>query len=413
MAAIPQHGALLDDGFLMTEAAVKDNPQEGKTKEQLETERKSVVFGRQDPKRPAGSSKKFDDDGTASCFCLDKIFGLLMGNAGVSSKKALTNSQIYSEPQPLKRLPPIRKWDDMTPELKGSVRVAFGSCPKEAPGWENQDSAMMCAPFTRAEDDPSAEEHPAAPRLFFGVFDGHGRHGHEASQVAASRLPSYLSVSEHLSENPQKALRDAVLATDEDIYRQLGPSVEYSGSTGVVVFYDGIKKTLYMANVGDSRAVLGRRVQNRWEAIPLTEDAKPDLGEELERIKLCGGYVAQAMEGGESMGPPRVWEDQSLVKPGLAVSRSLGDGCARACGVIADPTITEHKLRPEDRFLLIGSDGIWDALGNQQAVQIASMFLDESKVQIAPKALTNKVRQHEESFVDDTTIIVVVLPQME
>ena len=36
----------------------------------------------------------------------------------------------------------------------------------------------------------------------------------------------------------------------------------------------------------------------------------------------------------------------------------------------ADPSISILKLQPEDRFLIFASDGLWDHLSNQEAVDI-------------------------------------------
>ena len=47
---------------------------------------------------------------------------------------------------------------------------------------------------------------------------------------------------------------------------------------------------------------------------------------------------------GNRYGPFRVF-DQRYEKPGLAVSRSLGDGLAHSLGVISEPDIESHVLR--------------------------------------------------------------------
>merc|ERR1719190_24363 len=115
-----------------------------------------------------------------------------------------------------------------------------------------------------------------------------------------------------------------------------------------------------------------------------------------------------ALEGanGEDLGPARVWECAGRVRPGLAVSRSLGDGASRCLGVIAEPVITQHQLQPQDRFMLIATDGLWDTLGNDQAVRMAAKYLDRNLHQVALKALFEAVRRGEGGqLVDDTTAI--------
>jgi serine/threonine protein phosphatase PrpC len=60
--------------------------------------------------------------------------------------------------------------------------------------------------------------------------------------------------------------------------------------------------------------------------------------------------------------------------PGLAMSRSLGDSVAATVGVIPDPDIQEHRLTPDDKFLIIASDGIWELISNEKAVSIVSTY---------------------------------------
>ncbi len=50
--------------------------------------------------------------------------------------------------------------------------------------------------------------------------------------------------------------------------------------------------------------------------------------------------------------------------------RSLGDGDLKACGVIAHPEVTHHLLTPSDEFVVLASDGLWDKLSNQEAVDL-------------------------------------------
>jgi serine/threonine protein phosphatase PrpC len=131
------------------------------------------------------------------------------------------------------------------------------------------------------------------------------------------------------------------------------------------------EQTLWCANVGDSRAILGKmQSSNKWSAVALSRDHKPNLTEEAKRIATRGGRVdSYHEEDGEAVGPSRVWlKDQSI--PGLAISRSLGDSVAASVGVIPDPETIEMKLGTDDKFVLLGSDGLFEYLSNRDLVRM-------------------------------------------
>lgn len=50
--------------------------------------------------------------------------------------------------------------------------------------------------------------------------------------------------------------------------------------------------------------------------------------------------------------------------------RSLGDADLKGCGVTAEPEIVEVQLTPEDEFVVLGSDGLWDKVSNQEVVDL-------------------------------------------
>eukprot|EP00429_Kryptoperidinium_foliaceum_P091674 CAMPEP_0176200134 /NCGR_PEP_ID=MMETSP0121_2-20121125/8906_1 /TAXON_ID=160619 /ORGANISM="Kryptoperidinium foliaceum, Strain CCMP 1326" /LENGTH=380 /DNA_ID=CAMNT_0017538995 /DNA_START=1 /DNA_END=1143 /DNA_ORIENTATION=- len=368
--------------------------------------RASVMFGR--PSQKVALKQK----AAGPCSCLSGCFGMLMGfpaPPAASSHEALA-------PKPLEPLVPCIPWADLSAERRvGVAHVEVGSGAKEgSPGWVNQDATAACVAQGNGElggDLAAGSKNDSA--LFFCVFDGHGRAGHEVAAICSDRLPAHLAaVSGGPLSAPQKAIEAAFRKTDSDIYQALGGRVEYAGSTGVAVVMDPVKRVLHVGNVGDSRAVLGThstKDASGWQAVALTSDLKPDLPAEQERIELSGGVV-MALQGdnGEDVGPMRVWDSAARDRPGLAVSRSLGDGAARALGVIAEPVITVHQLRPEDRFMLIATDGLWDSLGNDQAVRIAATYIERNLQHVAVKALLETVRREEGGqLVDDTTVILV------
>lgn len=99
----------------------------------------------------------------------------------------------------------------------------------------------------------------------------------------------------------------------------------------------------------------------------LSEDHKPELPEEHKRIIERGGRIDSfhdTSNNNEPLGPQRVWlQDQEM--PGLAMSRSLGDTVAHSVGVISNPEVKTFLVGVEDKFIVIGSDGVWEFLSNE------------------------------------------------
>ena len=72
------------------------------------------------------------------------------------------------------------------------------------------------------------------------------------------------------------------------------------------------------------------------------------------------------------------------------MSRSLGDGYAHSLGCSCEPEIIHYVLKPEDKIIILGSDGIFEHLSNTQVANIVYPFYikDKSKdVEGAAKAL--------------------------
>lgn len=211
---------------------------------------------------------------------------------------------------------------------------------------------------------------------FFGVCDGHGFYGGEVSGYVKQRLPALLSQHPNIYSNPRKALHNEILRCNAEL-SQINIDVNFSGTTLICVLIKG--STLYCANVGDSRALVARQINDNinntstgrhWMSIALSRDHKPDDKTEGVRILQNNGRVESYQdENGNPVGPARVWlKNQDL--PGLAMSRSMGDAVASSVGVIAEPEILEFQLTTEDKFIIIGSDGVFEFLSNEEVVKI-------------------------------------------
>jgi serine/threonine protein phosphatase PrpC len=115
-------------------------------------------------------------------------------------------------------------------------------------------------------------------------------------------------------------------------------------------------KKLYIANAGDSRSVLGRG----GKALALSIDHKPDNEEELRRIEKAGSVVTDGRVDGN-----------------LNLSRALGDLRYKVnkdlkpeeWPVTAEPEIKVVDIEPEDDFIIMGCDGIWETKSNEEMVE--------------------------------------------
>jgi serine/threonine protein phosphatase PrpC len=272
---------------------------------------------------------------------------------------------------------------------KFSHRNDVGFLP-DNPGKVNQDSFIEAVNFARNPD-----------QHFFGVCDGHGFYGREVSSFLKQRLPTLLAQDSALGNNPRKALTNCILRCDSELL-ECPFDVNFSGSTLNVVLIQG--KTLWCANVGDSRSIVARQlsegskpsaarqVGRHWMCIALSRDHKPDDKDESTRILRAGGRIeAYQDEEGNPLGPARVWlMDQDI--PGLAMSRSMGDGVAASVGVFSEPEILEFAMTPEDKFLVVGSDGVFEFLSNEEIVKLVVPFWKANDVQGACDAVAQEAR---------------------
>ena len=251
--------------------------------------------------------------------------------------------------------------------------------------------------------------------IFMGVLDGHGYYGHEVSEYIKENLP--MDLNRVLKTKKVNLLKDDLVDTIQQTFEMENNSLlrnkqidsNLSGSTCVSVIYTPEK--LIIANLGDSRCVLGKKINNEWKAENLTRDHKPNLPEEAERIKSYGGRIRPMRdEDGNFIGPLRVYMKEKDI-PGLAMTRSFGDYYASTAGTISIPEVTEHKLIPEDKFLVLASDGLFEFIDSNEVVNIVSKYYEKNDIvgcsEFLYKESYRKWIYEEEDTVDDITIILV------
>ncbi|KAL6867329.1 hypothetical protein ACP4OV_015353 [Aristida adscensionis] len=290
----------------------------------------------------------------------------------------------------------------------------------------------------RLEDQAQVLASPSATLV--GVYDGHG--GPEAARFVNQRLFSL--IQEFASESggmSAEVIAKAFGATEEEfagmVQRQwpTQPRIVSVGSCCLVGAVEG--GTLYVANLGDSRAVLGRRAgRRRVVAERMSRDhnvADEDVRREVAAMHPDDSHIVLNAHG--------VWRIKGIIQ----VSRSIGDVYLKNPDICrgnpmlqqslcpfplrrpvmsAVPSIRTRELRPGDRFVIFASDGLWEQLTDEAAVGIvagsprrgvAMRLVRAAQLEAARKKEVkyDKIRTIEKGqrrhFHDDITVVVLFL----
>ncbi|KAI3373525.1 hypothetical protein L3Q82_022119 [Scortum barcoo] len=309
-----------------------------------------------------------------------------------------------------------------------------------------------------AEDGAPAPEQRAAERVvdtrrsvaFFAVFDGHG--GREAAHFARENLWDLLKRQRGFWSKDHSevcaALRKGFIACHHAMWKELPewpktitglPST--SGTTASVIVIRGVH--MYVAHVGDSAVVVGVKENDSditLQALEVTQDHKPELPKEKERIERLGGSVMK------KSGVNRVvWKRPRLTHNGpvrrstvidqipfLAVARSLGDlwsydFYSGEFVVSPEPDTTVMTLDPKrHRYIILGSDGLWNMMPPKNAVNMCyshdkmvvskrTSFWTKGNVLRPPAGMHSAPVFWKERMLraDNTTVIVLALQERD
>jgi serine/threonine protein phosphatase PrpC len=179
---------------------------------------------------------------------------------------------------------------------------------------------------------------------------------------------------------------------------------EGSGSCALLTLFDG--QSVWVAHVGDSRAVLAREkpavpaalmpvaavaaipsstsaassatvlVPAPWQAVSLTTDHSCILAAERARVESAGGFVDGDGRINGRLGVSRALGDRALKKP--AVPHSLVSAVPDIARFVfkSATASSSPSAPPAERALLLASDGVWDVLTPSQAVALVQGELE-------------------------------------
>jgi protein phosphatase 2C family protein 2/3 len=287
---------------------------------------------------------------------------------------------------------------------------------------------------------------------FFGLYDGHG--GSRACDFLRDNLHKYIINDKYFPSNPQKAIANGFIYAEKLFFKNY-TGIDSSGSCAIIILI--IENRCYIANVGDSRAIISAK--NGTKFYPLSRDHRPGDEKEYKRILDAGGkiYKTEYEYGNRNsatnnrnstytrntnytrnytnntsnrininsnrnssvVGPLRV-------SPGkLSVSRTIGDIEAKDPKfggnpnvIISIPEIKYFDNNDKNDFILIFCDGVYEKLKNQDIIdciwdQIRNKKFSDihNMAGYSIEKLINKCMQQDST--DNLTAIMICLKNYE
>ncbi|XP_073011012.1 probable protein phosphatase 2C 41 [Typha latifolia] len=213
----------------------------------------------------------------------------------------------------------------------------------------------------------------------FAIYDGHL--GDNVAAYLQKHLFANILKEEAFWTHPDRAIIKAYEKTDQAILSH-NPDLGRGGSTAVTaILMNGMK--LWIANVGDSRAVLLKG----GEVLQMTTDHEPNA--ERASIERRGGFVSN------------IPGDVPRVNGQLAVSRAFGDKALKL-HLGSDPDLRFEDISADTELLILASDGLWKVMTNHEVVDLVRKTKDP---QAAAKQLTAEALNRNST--DDISCIVV------
>ena len=240
---------------------------------------KPVVDASSPPKKKKGSPSKINNNTRSS-----------LENTSDANRKDQSSNfglKIVNKKCPLIRLDISKETNEIPIEGK-SFNYKINYCYASQRGYypsslnkANQDSYLICE---RVLNDNSCN--------IFGVFDGHGETGDYCSHFAADQFSNIFATELKATKTDPSAINDdkmkeiyskAFISTNTALHKNREIDDSLSGTTGVTILVKGDK--LFVANVGDSRAIIASEVDGKLKYSALSSDQTPYRKDERERIK--------------------------------------------------------------------------------------------------------------------------------
>ena len=258
----------------------------------------------------------------------------------------------------------------------------------------NEDRVSVCSLIKK----PSSSKMKTWPKIsYFAIFDGHG--GEECSEFLKNNYMNYLVENANFPFDIKLSMIESFQKIEDDFFKlKCKDNLEDSDKSGscalVSVIFDN---KIYIANIGDSRAIMS--IGGGTKVRQLTADQKPDNIKEFERALKNGSKIylddnddpdrdeskiefikdKAELEKMKEIKENSKEEKIFRVYPSdLAVMRTVGDIKAKKKEfggipgtIINIPEVYIFDINSSDDFIVMGCDGIFDDLSNQEIVNAA------------------------------------------
>lgn len=233
---------------------------------------------------------------------------------------------------------------------------------------------------------------------FVGLFDGHG--GKTVSKFLKKNIPKHFAKLTEKNtfthtQSASKFLNGVFNDVENKLEKDHPRACTYTGSTalcGIIAKNpNNGKKILWIANVGDSRAIM---VNSNNDIIQLSVDHKPNSAPEKKRIEQLGGKNRIKYDGSD-------WRVNDL-----SLSRAFGDVESKPY-ITHLPQIFKYNLNKNDKFIIFACDGLWDVISNKAASSYVSKLQGKGYTGNYAQKLSEKAIK--EGSTDNVTVVVLFL----
>ncbi|KAM3509886.1 hypothetical protein MY10362_000329 [Beauveria mimosiformis] len=246
--------------------------------------------------------------------------------------------------------------------------------------------------------------------LYTGIYDGHN--GAETSHVLGKSLIPYIAnalaglPTSNDAASAEDAIKKAFVNLDNRILSiaetalaaghpagtaavRVATGPAFAGSCALLLIYEQSSATLRVAVTGDSRAIraqwsseLGKPLvdvlskdQNTYNEQEIARIAAAHPGEEQDILDMESGCLL-------GMSPTRTFGNHRWKWPTELVMQARGNCHGPAPHgdsktppyMTASPEVTTRVVGARD-FVIMGSDGLWEAISNEDAVECVSRWL--------------------------------------